>query len=121
MGRARTILHSAKRSVDGGDGIFGITFQVQGSMQQPQVIVNPLSLVTPGIFRTLMEMTGDQRITPREEAKPQGAPQVRSAGPQASDKAGAATSATPATAPRAVKPEVGGGWSSQSAPQPPRK
>ena len=105
-----------------GDGIFGITFLVQGSLQQPQVIVNPLSLVTPGIFRTLMEMTGgDQRITPRDETKQQGSPQVRSVGPQGSAKSGTASGAAQATVPRAVKPEVGGGWSSQSSPPPPRK
>jgi hypothetical protein len=107
-----------------GEGIFGITFAVQGSMQQPQVIVNPLSLVTPGIFRSMMEMTGgDQRITPREEAKPQGGPQVRSAGPQG-EKSAPSPGSAPETAPRGVKPEVSGAWSSQSSaptPAPPKR
>ncbi len=61
-----------------GEGIFGITFGVQGSLQQPQVTVNPLSLVTPGIFRGLTEMTGpDPRVTPLEEPKTKGAPKTR--------------------------------------------
>ena len=33
-----------------GEGIFGITFAIQGSMARPQVMVNPLSIITPGIF-----------------------------------------------------------------------
>lgn len=40
-----------------GEGIFGITFAVQGAMSNPQVIVNPLSLVAPGIFREIFQMT----------------------------------------------------------------
>jgi hypothetical protein len=40
-----------------GEGIFGITFAVQGAMSNPQVIVNPLSLVAPGIFREMFQMT----------------------------------------------------------------
>ena len=34
-----------------GEGIFGITFAVQGATSNPQVIVNPLSLVAPGNLR----------------------------------------------------------------------
>lgn len=53
-----------------GEGIFGITFAVSGAMSNPQVIVNPLSLVTPGIFRELMQ------ITPyNPTVQPRGAPQ----------------------------------------------
>ncbi len=54
-----------------GEGIFGITFAVQGPTANPQVIVNPLSLVAPGIFREVFQMTasdpkvqirGDDRV-----------------------------------------------------------
>lgn len=38
-------------------GIFGITYAVQGPMASPQVLVNPLSMFTPGILRVIMEMT----------------------------------------------------------------
>ena len=38
-------------------GVFGITYAIQGSMSQPQVLVNPLSMFTPGILRGIMEMT----------------------------------------------------------------
>ncbi len=40
-----------------GEGIFGITFAVQGAMANPQVVVNPLSLVAPGIFREMFQLT----------------------------------------------------------------
>lgn len=40
-----------------GEGIFGIEFAVQGPMSNPQVVVNPLSLVAPGIFREVFQMS----------------------------------------------------------------
>jgi hypothetical protein len=40
-----------------GEGIFGMTFAVQGPTSNPQVIVNPLSIVAPGIFREMFQMT----------------------------------------------------------------
>jgi hypothetical protein len=50
-----------------GEGLFGITFAIQGPMARPNVIVNPLSLLTPGITRELFQMTpDDQRIVPRD-------------------------------------------------------
>ena len=54
-----------------GEGIFGITFAVQGALADPQVIVNPLSLVAPGIFREVFQMTGDNpSVQVREERAP---------------------------------------------------
>jgi hypothetical protein len=38
-------------------GVFGITYAIQGPMASPQVLVNPLSMFTPGILRGIMEMT----------------------------------------------------------------
>ncbi|MFT3730198.1 MAG: AsmA-like C-terminal region-containing protein [Hyphomicrobium sp.] len=40
-----------------GEGILGMTFAVQGPTSNPQVIVNPFSLVAPGIFRDIFQMT----------------------------------------------------------------
>jgi hypothetical protein len=49
-----------------GEGIFGITFAVQGSMANPSVVVNPLSLVAPGIFREMFQMTNpNTNLQPR--------------------------------------------------------
>lgn len=49
-------------------GVFGITYAIQGSMASPQVLVNPLSMFTPGILRAIMEMTNPnpQVQAPRE-------------------------------------------------------
>lgn len=50
-----------------GEGIFGITFAIQGAMANPQVIVNPLSLVAPGIFREVFQMTNPStKVQPRK-------------------------------------------------------
>ncbi len=49
-----------------GEGIFGITFAITGAMANPQVIVNPLSLVAPGIFREVFQMTNPSpKVQPR--------------------------------------------------------
>ncbi len=54
-----------------GEGIFGITFAVQGPLSEPQVLVNPLSLVTPGIFRELFQMTGaNPKVQARQDKAP---------------------------------------------------
>lgn len=54
-----------------GEGIFGITFAVQGSTQDPQVLVNPLSLVAPGIFREMFQMTSQNpSVQVREDQAP---------------------------------------------------
>ncbi len=49
-------------------GVFGITYAIQGQMSRPQVIVNPLSMLTPGILRGIMEMTNpNPEVLPRAE------------------------------------------------------
>ncbi len=56
-----------------GEGIFGITFAIQGSMAKPQVMVNPLSIITPGIFREIFQMTPeDPRVQAARSAGPEG-------------------------------------------------
>ena len=62
-----------------GEGIFGITFAIQGAMANPQVIVNPLSLVTPGIFREVFQMTPqDPKVLPRKNDSKSASPAPRS-------------------------------------------
>jgi hypothetical protein len=49
-------------------GVFGITYAIQGPMSQPQVLVNPLSMFTPGILRGIMEMTNpNPQVQPLKE------------------------------------------------------
>ena len=36
-----------------GEGLFGFAYRLHGSASDPQVSVNPLSILTPGMFRDL--------------------------------------------------------------------
>ena len=47
-----------------GEGVLGITFAVQGPISDPQVMVNPVSVVAPGIFRKIFEFTGRSQPFP---------------------------------------------------------
>jgi len=51
-----------------GEGIFGMTYAVRGAMDNPEVLVNPVSAVAPGFLRQIFEF--DQtppRILPEEQ------------------------------------------------------
>jgi hypothetical protein len=82
-----------------GEGLFGITFAVQGPMANPQVIVNPFSLVAPGIFREIFQMTPESfKVSPRSnEAAPRrkGEPARSSSAPVVERKAQGGTRAQP--------------------------
>lgn len=41
-----------------GEGVLGITFAIKGPAADPDVMVNPVSMVAPGIFRQIFEYTG---------------------------------------------------------------
>ena len=41
-----------------GEGVVGITFAIRGKLDDPSVLVNPMSVMTPGIFRQIFEFTG---------------------------------------------------------------
>ena len=36
-----------------GEGLIGFNFQLKGKKDKPRVIVNPLSALTPGMFREI--------------------------------------------------------------------
>jgi hypothetical protein len=38
-----------------GEGVFGMTYSISGNADRPNVGVNPLSVLTPGIFRRIFE------------------------------------------------------------------
>ena len=42
-----------------GEGVVGITFAIQGKLDAPNVLVNPMSVVAPGIFRQIFEFRGE--------------------------------------------------------------
>lgn len=49
------------------EGIFGVTYAIQGSMENPQVVVHPLSMIAPGIFREMFQMTPQSpTVQPRQ-------------------------------------------------------
>jgi len=88
-----------------GEGVFGMTFAIQGSMRDPQLVMNPFSLITPGIFRELFQMTAeDPHVLPRERPLRRGDAARSSSAPATS-----APGAAPAVS--AQPPEVGGSWS----------
>lgn len=123
------------------EGIFGITFAIQGAMAQPQVIVNPLAMLTPGIFRGFMELANPDTTVRAIEAPKPAAPaekrvrasstaaepapveaKAKSTPPPASPTAAGAevkkAAPKPKTAPAAQPVD---GWSSTTAPVAPKK
>lgn len=42
-----------------GEGLFGFNFTLRGTADDPEVGVNPLSILTPGMFRELFRIGGD--------------------------------------------------------------
>ncbi|MBX9925337.1 MAG: hypothetical protein K2Y05_03175 [Hyphomicrobiaceae bacterium] len=98
------------------DGVFGLTFAIQGSIAQPQVIVNPFSMVAPGILRELTQMTNpNPQVIPRED-KPATAPvekRIRAAPPSAVGPGRADGSLRPN-----ASPQTGGSWTSETTQAP---
>jgi len=41
-----------------GEGVVGITFAIKGKLDDPTVLVNPMSVMTPGIFRQIFDFSG---------------------------------------------------------------
>ncbi|KAB2847515.1 MAG: AsmA-like C-terminal region-containing protein, partial [Hyphomicrobiaceae bacterium] len=65
-----------------GEGLFGITFAIEGPMAKPNVLVNPLSLVTPGILRGIFDMAPpSQTVQPRQDQRKQVSPPLSSSLP----------------------------------------
>ncbi len=102
-----------------GDGVFGITFAVSGSLSKPNVVVNPLSLLAPGIFREIFQMAPQApRVTPRSDAASTATtpakaatrtrPTKQSVSPTRSSSEPAIEA--PSTTPPVVKPEIAPGW-----------
>ena len=53
-----------------GQGLFGVTFAVSGSLDRPRVTVNPVSALAPGLFRRLFEFGGRGAIPEPAGDKP---------------------------------------------------
>ncbi len=94
-----------------GEGIFGITFAVIGPMANPEVLVNPLSGILPGILRETQQLTpATYRITPCALApitNERPGARASSAGPTTTGRSPAAAT------PRAQPPDILSDWSSE--------
>ncbi|MGF1650698.1 MAG: AsmA-like C-terminal region-containing protein [Hyphomicrobiaceae bacterium] len=64
------------------EGVFAMTFAIAGPMDNPQVTVNPLSTLVPGILREIMQMAPlDPALSPRDApGPPQAGPEVSAQG-----------------------------------------
>ena len=54
-----------------GQGVFGLNFALQGSMNQPRFLVNPVSAIAPGIFRNIFNIGGGQTNSDGTARSPQ--------------------------------------------------
>jgi hypothetical protein len=52
-----------------GQGVFGVNFALRGTMQQPRFVVNPVSALTPGIFRRIFDMGGNYSEQPPKRTR----------------------------------------------------
>lgn len=57
-----------------GEGIIGMTYAVRGRIDEPDISVNPLSLVTPGILRRIFEFGSATPKQMQQAMPPQAAP-----------------------------------------------
>ena len=84
------------------EGMFAINYAMLGRLENPQLVVNPLSVVTPGITRELMQIAPqDPRIVPPRKQQPAG-----------KAEGGVRASSSPKLGPKAQ--DAGSGWSSES-------
>lgn len=74
-----------------GQGMFGVTFAIRGTIERPEVYFNPISALAPGFLRKIFEFPGavapSQRpgptnVAPRVAPAPQAAPQAQQPQPQ---------------------------------------
>jgi hypothetical protein len=88
------------------EGVFAINYALQGNLENPQLVVNPLSAVTPGFTRELMPMgPQDPRIVPRKQPQPNN-----------KNDSGTRSSSAPVSGPGMTSDvkDAGTGWSSDT-------
>lgn len=66
-----------------GGGIIAASFGVKGKLSDPDISVNPVSLLTPGILRSLFFSNGDSNEKSEGEEKTQAEPEPVAPVPQA--------------------------------------
>lgn len=90
------------------EGLTGMTFAIQGPMDRPQVLVNPLAFLAPGIFRDIFQMTPfDPKVQRRgSNSDDDGADNVRASS--------SAIEAPPMTPGAIIGGDTVDGWSSET-------
>ncbi len=109
------------------EGVVAMTFAIQGPMTNPQVIPNPLSLMTPGFLREIFQMAPNnptvtpERPAPAARRQPQTIASPPATGPSAPEAAPSSEPAPPKkrarAKPKAVSPEVSDGWAATTDPR----
>jgi hypothetical protein len=46
-----------------GEGLFGFTYTLRGAVASPKVVINPLSIFTPGMFREIFRRNPPKLVT----------------------------------------------------------
>jgi hypothetical protein len=54
-----------------GEGVFGVTYSMKGPLEDPTLTVNPLSVLTPGILRRIVEFKTPEAPPQEPEEQPQ--------------------------------------------------
>ncbi len=99
------------------EGVFGITFAVKGKLGNPEVIVNPLSMLTPGFLRELMALTPLNPTIKKRGGSAKSKRRKRSAARSSSSAVSTRKSRRSRRAKaKADGPEVIDGWSAKSTP-----
>lgn len=105
------------------EGVVAMTFAIQGPMSNPQVIPNPLSLMTPGFLREIFQMAPNNptvtpdRATPIIRRPPQTIASPPASGPSEPKAEGAKPPVKGRARPKAVTPEVSDGWAATTDPR----
>ena len=101
------------------EGIVGFTFEIKGSLANPEVLVNPFSGLLPGIFRDILQMGPENYgISPVRTAPPPSKIPARTDGARSSSSAATAPSleSAPPVAGR-PKTEILRDWSTGVQPE----
>lgn len=52
-----------------GEGVFGVTFAIEGPTANPVMVVNPVSLLAPGVFRQIFDFANEQPVQNGKDAE----------------------------------------------------
>ena len=53
-----------------GEGIIGFNYKVLGNYENPEYTINPFSVLTPGIIRSIFKVFGDDNKKEKKEESP---------------------------------------------------